>query len=86
MNKDRKYTKEIFLYAMQNTTDLLAQQLTSNKMLIPVIGNHDYFPKNQLPGDHIEIYERIGEMWKNWLPGDALTAFKNGRPLIFFYF
>ena len=80
MNKEQQWTRETFLENMRNESDLLAQKLT-NKTLIPVIGNHDYSPKNQLPGKNSDIYNEIAEMWKEWLPGDTFDSFKNGKTL-----
>ncbi len=62
---------------MQNATRLVQQHMAS-KTVVPVIGNHDWFPKDQLPGNRSELYDVIGEMWRQWLPGDALESFKNG--------
>lgn len=71
------FTKETFLFAMRNATDLIKRHFV-NKTVLPVIGNHDYFPRNQLPAQNSEIYNAIAEMWEDWLPGDTLETFKNG--------
>ena len=78
MNKDVDWTRETFLQNMKNATDLFVQTVGDKKVL-PVIGNHDYFPKNQLPGVNSDIYDNIFEMWKQWLPGEAGNTFKNGK-------
>ena len=80
MNKEQQWTRETFLENMKNASDLLTQKLTG-KTVIPVIGNHDYFPKDQLPGENSDIYNEIAEMWKEWLPGDTIDSFKNGNPV-----
>ena len=50
-----------------------------NLQVIPVVGNHDYFPKNQLPGEGSEVYDAFLEMWSDWIPDpEARLTFKRG--------
>lgn len=42
------------------------------------LGNHDYHPKSQLPPGPNSIYNKIAEMWHDWLDADSKVTFKNG--------
>ncbi len=78
MQKDLDYTKETFLEAISNGTALISQHL-ADYVVIPVLGNHDYFPRNQLPAENSEIYNALAELWRRWLPGIAFDTFKDGE-------
>ena len=45
----------------------------------PIMGNHDYYPINDLPGEENEIYRKTADLWDNWLrEEDAKATFKKG--------
>lgn len=52
------------------------------------LGNHDYHPKSQLPGEPNYIYEQIATLWQDWLNLDSQRTFKKGEenPFWQFYF
>lgn len=42
------------------------------------LGNHDYHPKSQLPAASNYMYDRIAEMWQDWLEPESQETFKKG--------
>ena len=50
--------------------------------VLPVLGNHDWWPKNQLPDNGFEepndLYDRYYSMWNEWIPADQENNFKRG--------
>ncbi|KAK6185873.1 hypothetical protein SNE40_008014 [Patella caerulea] len=63
---------------LQNITDEL-QRNFPDVPTYATLGNHDYFPNNQFPAENSEIYDRVADMWTNWI-NDAteITRFRNG--------
>ena len=49
----------------------MLQEALPGVLVLPVLGNHDYWPKNQLPaiGSEDLIYEALGEIWSDWIGG-----------------
>ena len=49
------------------------------KIVLPMVGNHDYYPKNQLPGDGSELYDAFLDMWVDWInETDMQETFRKG--------
>lgn len=47
--------------------------------VIPVFGNHDAYPKHNLPPKPSTLYLAVGQLWKDWLTGpDSLSTFSKG--------
>ncbi|XP_068087497.1 cyclic GMP-AMP phosphodiesterase SMPDL3A isoform X2 [Hyperolius riggenbachi] len=46
--------------------------------VFPALGNHDYWPQDQLPVSGSEVYTAAAEFWKPWLCEEALTTFRKG--------
>ncbi|KAJ8270738.1 hypothetical protein GJAV_G00118680 [Gymnothorax javanicus] len=44
----------------------------------PALGNHDYWPQDQLPVVTSEIYQAVSKLWEPWLQPDALLTFRKG--------
>ncbi|MBN3303245.1 ASM3A phosphodiesterase, partial [Amia calva] len=44
----------------------------------PALGNHDYWPQDQLPVSTNKIYEAVSELWKPWLKPEALKTLRTG--------
>ena len=43
------------------------------------VGNHDYYPKNDLPGEENDLYNALASMWGDWLDTDDMqSTFKKG--------
>ena len=59
---------------LQNLTDLLKHTFSS-QFVFPVLGHDD--PN---PGLHFGTgYKAVGDMWKNWLPPEAIHTFNKGN-------
>nr|XP_027214042.1 acid sphingomyelinase-like phosphodiesterase 3b [Penaeus vannamei] len=43
--------------------------------VLPVLGNHDYYPKNQVPPKENELQTQVADLWKDWL-ADEYGQFK----------
>lgn len=75
--KDDYLSTEKVLMVMQNLTDLLRHTFSS-QFVFPVLGNHDFYPQNQLPPRRHPTYKRVAEMWRYWLPTEAIDSFEKG--------
>ena len=71
-------TEDLKLEIIHNITLLLEDNFPDIPIL-PVMGNHDYHPKNQLPGESSSFYEKLAEMWGPWFNDtDVTDKFKEG--------
>ncbi|KAK6185874.1 hypothetical protein SNE40_008015 [Patella caerulea] len=62
----------------RNITNELKRQFP-NIPTYATLGNHDYYPSDQFSPNTSEIYQRIGEMWKDWINDtEQVEQFKNG--------
>ena len=62
----------------QNITDIIVKEFPDT-LVVPVIGNHDYFPKHQLPGENNTLYNGLADMWSDWLDtADTQDTFRQG--------
>ncbi|XP_074538800.1 acid sphingomyelinase-like phosphodiesterase 3b isoform X1 [Halichoeres trimaculatus] len=69
--------EEAVLSIIGNLTHILKQVFPKTKVY-SALGNHDYHPKNQLPGGPNNMYDQIAEMWKDWLDPESQRTFKKG--------
>ncbi|XP_025910363.1 acid sphingomyelinase-like phosphodiesterase 3a [Nothoprocta perdicaria] len=46
--------------------------------VFPALGNHDYWPQDQLPVTTSEVYNAVADFWKPWLTDDAISTFRKG--------
>ena len=78
-------TEPMLLEITQNVTNLLVEAFPDIPIL-PVIGNHDYFPRNSLPGEKTPLYEELGDMWQELFNDTEITEkFKEGKMFFTFY-
>lgn len=61
-----------------NVMRILTEQLQRTDIQVfPVLGNHDFHPKNQAPNDPAGIiYQESANLWKEWLVGDPINEYK----------
>lgn len=59
--------------AVQDITDLL-----HDFDVIPVVGNHDTWPIDQLPFPKAKVLSHLAESWKHWLANSSYTTFMEG--------
>ncbi|XP_005487813.1 cyclic GMP-AMP phosphodiesterase SMPDL3A isoform X2 [Zonotrichia albicollis] len=46
--------------------------------VFPALGNHDYWPQDQLPVTTSEVYNAVADFWKPWLNDEAIHTFRKG--------
>ncbi|XP_071405093.1 cyclic GMP-AMP phosphodiesterase SMPDL3A isoform X2 [Pithys albifrons albifrons] len=46
--------------------------------VFPALGNHDYWPQDQLPVTTSEVYNAVADFWKPWLNDEAINTFRKG--------
>ncbi|KFU90720.1 Acid sphingomyelinase-like phosphodiesterase 3a, partial [Chaetura pelagica] len=46
--------------------------------VFPALGNHDYWPQDQLPVTTSEVYNAVADFWKPWLTDEAISTFRKG--------
>ncbi|XP_030054429.1 cyclic GMP-AMP phosphodiesterase SMPDL3A [Microcaecilia unicolor] len=46
--------------------------------VFPSLGNHDYWPQDQLPVSVNEVYSAVAKFWKPWLTDEAISTLKKG--------
>lgn len=61
---------------LRNITELLGRTFPS-QFVFPVLGHEDVQNND---------FKRLGELWRQWLPSEALQTFEKGRILSFFKF
>ncbi|ESO98258.1 hypothetical protein LOTGIDRAFT_213890 [Lottia gigantea] len=64
--KDENLTLEMNIDSINNITNELKRNFPGIKVYA-TLGNHDYLPNNQFPPTTNEIYNQIGDMWKDWI-------------------
>ncbi|CAM5100893.1 unnamed protein product [Eretmochelys imbricata] len=54
------------------------QSFFPDLQVFPALGNHDYWPQDQLPVSANEVYSAVANFWKPWLTDEAISTFKKG--------
>ncbi|KAF7478749.1 acid sphingomyelinase-like phosphodiesterase 3a isoform X2 [Marmota monax] len=54
------------------------QSLFPNLQVFPALGNHDYWPQDQLPIVTSEVYNAVANLWKPWLDEEAISTLRKG--------
>ncbi|XP_034017543.1 acid sphingomyelinase-like phosphodiesterase 3a [Thalassophryne amazonica] len=49
-----------------------------NLTVYPALGNHDYWPQDQMPTSTNAIYQAAAKLWEPWLHADALRTLAQG--------
>nr|DBA26625.1 TPA: hypothetical protein GDO54_010865 [Pyxicephalus adspersus] len=68
---------KIVIEVIKNMTTTI-RTLLPDLLVFPALGNHDYWPQDQLPVSGSEVYTAVAEFWKPWLSEEALTTFRKG--------
>ena len=80
-----KMTEQLVLDMITNITTLLEYTFPGVTVL-PVFGNHDYYPKDQLPGGSSDFYDKIADLWDPFFNDDTIKEkFRNGWSESFYY-
>lgn len=54
------------------------QSLFPNLQVFPALGNHDYWPQDQLPTFTSKVYSTVANLWKPWLDEEAIRTLRKG--------
>ncbi|XP_010636543.1 acid sphingomyelinase-like phosphodiesterase 3a isoform X1 [Fukomys damarensis] len=54
------------------------QSFFPDLQVFPSLGNHDYWPQDQLPVATSQVYDAVAYLWKAWLDEDALRTLRTG--------
>ncbi|KAJ7341894.1 hypothetical protein JRQ81_007544 [Phrynocephalus forsythii] len=46
--------------------------------VFPALGNHDYWPQDQMPESSSEVYNAVADFWKPWLSDEAVSTLRKG--------
>lgn len=72
-------SREKVYAVMKNVTDLL-QATFPGVLVLPCVGNHDYFHHNQLPPRDDVYYGGLAALWQPWLGvGNSTHTFTQGK-------
>ncbi|NWW74389.1 ASM3B phosphodiesterase, partial [Climacteris rufus] len=74
---DEQLGEEKVLHIIANLTSLIKETFPGTKVYA-AMGNHDFHPKNQLPGKENRIYNQTAELWRPWLSDASLSLFRAG--------
>uniref|UniRef100_A0A803YGU8 Sphingomyelin phosphodiesterase acid like 3B n=1 Tax=Meleagris gallopavo TaxID=9103 RepID=A0A803YGU8_MELGA len=74
---DEQLGEEKVLHIIENLTSLIKQVFPDTKVYA-AMGNHDFHPKNQLPGKENRIYNQTAELWRSWLNETSVPLFRAG--------
>lgn len=75
------FSTEVVVKIVSNLTNLIASRFP-NTPVFPVLGNHDYYPKNQMPVGPNELQSKVADLWNKWFQqlqghGDVYTSFNS---------
>ncbi|XP_028253911.1 cyclic GMP-AMP phosphodiesterase SMPDL3A [Parambassis ranga] len=68
---------DIVIQVISNMTQTIRQHFP-NLTVYPALGNHDYWPQDQMPTSTNAIYQAAAQLWKPWLQPDALSTLSQG--------
>ncbi|XP_065819979.1 acid sphingomyelinase-like phosphodiesterase 3a [Labrus bergylta] len=68
---------ELVIQVISNMT-MTVRQHFPNLTVYPALGNHDYWPQDQMPASTNAIYKAAAQLWKPWLQPEALLTLSQG--------
>ncbi|XP_048413822.1 acid sphingomyelinase-like phosphodiesterase 3b isoform X2 [Stegostoma tigrinum] len=74
---DEKLGEDAVLRIISKLTKLIQVVFPGTKVY-SAMGNHDFHPKNQFPGNYHKIYNRTAELWAPWMDHQSITLFNQG--------
>uniref|UniRef100_A0AAY4CUQ5 Acid sphingomyelinase-like phosphodiesterase n=2 Tax=Denticeps clupeoides TaxID=299321 RepID=A0AAY4CUQ5_9TELE len=69
--------EEKVLFIIEGLTQIIKQLFPKTKVY-SALGNHDYHPKSQLPAEQNNIYNKVGDLWKDWMEPSSQDNFQKG--------
>ncbi|XP_075869159.1 cyclic GMP-AMP phosphodiesterase SMPDL3A [Nelusetta ayraudi] len=68
---------QMVIDVLTNMTQTIRQHFP-NLTVFPALGNHDYWPQDQMPTSTNAIYQAAARLWKPWLQREALGTLSRG--------
>ncbi|XP_047590667.1 acid sphingomyelinase-like phosphodiesterase 3a isoform X2 [Lutra lutra] len=74
----------VYELSTDKVIDVIANMTTTirtvfpNLQVFPALGNHDYWPQDQLPVVTSKVYNAVADLWKPWLDEEALRTLRKG--------
>uniref|UniRef100_A0A3P9LA01 Acid sphingomyelinase-like phosphodiesterase n=1 Tax=Oryzias latipes TaxID=8090 RepID=A0A3P9LA01_ORYLA len=68
---------DMVIQVISNMTHTIREHFP-NLTVYPALGNHDYWPQDQMPASTNAIYKAAAELWKPWLQSEALLTLSEG--------
>lgn len=62
---------------MSNMSETI-RELFPRLPVYPALGNHDYWPQDQMPTSTNAIYQAAAKLWAPWLQAEALSTLREG--------
>ncbi|KAJ8009014.1 hypothetical protein DPEC_G00084440 [Dallia pectoralis] len=72
-----KLSTDLVIQVMRNMTQTIREYFPDIRVY-PALGNHDYWPQDQLPTSTNEIYQAAARLWEPWLKPEALDTLREG--------
>ncbi|XP_029452265.1 acid sphingomyelinase-like phosphodiesterase 3a isoform X2 [Rhinatrema bivittatum] len=73
----KELSTDLVINIIGNMTSTILNNFPDIKVF-PALGNHDYWPQDQLPMSANEIYSAVAQFWKPWLTEEAISTLKKG--------
>ncbi|XP_004674158.1 PREDICTED: acid sphingomyelinase-like phosphodiesterase 3a [Condylura cristata] len=68
---------DIVINVIANMTTTV-QSFFPKLQVFPALGNHDYWPQDQLPITSSKVYDAVANLWKPWLDEEAIGTLRKG--------
>lgn len=69
---------DLVIEVLTNLTMTIKKNLPPNVTVFPALGNHDYWPQDQMPGSSNAVYKAAAQLWAPWLQEEALQTLAEG--------
>ncbi|XP_035277832.1 acid sphingomyelinase-like phosphodiesterase 3a [Anguilla anguilla] len=74
---ERELSTDTVIRIISNMTHTI-REFFPDISVYPALGNHDYWPQDQLPVATDEIYQAVAKLWEPWLQPEALPTLRRG--------
>ncbi|CAB1342803.1 unnamed protein product [Coregonus sp. 'balchen'] len=68
---------DVVIQVISNMTQTI-REFFPDMLVYPALGNHDYWPQDQLPTATNDIYQAAAKLWEPWLKPEALVTLREG--------